>query len=144
MKSELWPQEKIGILIEQGLITEQIDGNHGELYPKADEFVSDGVPYLSANCIENGRVDIRKAKFLTQERAETLKKGKAKRNDVLFAHNATVGPTAILREAEFAVLSTTLTLYRCNESRLSSEYLFQFLSSSLFRRQYERVMGQST
>lgn len=144
MSASIWPQDTIGALLEKKFIVEQIDGNHGELYPKADEFVESGVPYLSANCIVGGRIDLSKAKYLTAERAATLKKGRAKKNDVLFAHNATVGPTAILEDIESAILSTTLTLYRCDEEKLSSDFLFQFLSSSLFRRQYERVMGQST
>lgn len=144
MSLTAWHKEDIGALIERGLILEQIDGNHGELYPKSEEFVSSGVPYLSANCIVNGRVDLSKAKYLTPERAATLKKGKAKRGDVLFAHNATVGPVAVLDSVDEAILSTTLTLYRCNDTKLNKDFLRHFMESSLFRQQYERVMGQST
>ena len=41
----------------------------------------------------NDEIDFSKAKFLTPERAGKLRKGIAQNDDVLFAHNATVGPT---------------------------------------------------
>ena len=77
-------------LICKGYITYHLDGNHGGDYPKSDEFVETGIPYISANCIVNGEVDFAKAKYLTSERANKLRKGIAQNGDVLFAHNATV------------------------------------------------------
>ena len=75
----------------------------------------------------------------------SLRKGKAKNGDVLFAHNATVGPVALLEtDLPMVILSTTLTYYRCNEKELDNYYLKLFLESSLFIKQYQRIMAQST
>ncbi len=139
-----WEKFKIAELLEKKIIQLQIDGNHGELYPKASEFVESGVPYLSANCIVDGRLDVSKAKFLTEEKFKKLKKGISQRDDVLFAHNATVGPTALNTIDGESVLSTTLTLYRCNKNALNPLYLKNYFSSPLFSSQYTRVMAQST
>ena len=74
-----------------------------------------------------------------------MRKGFAKHRDVLFAHNATVGPVAILRTDEDAiVLGTSLTYYRCDESHILPEYLAHYMRSHAFVRQYELVMRQST
>nr|WP_246238764.1 restriction endonuclease subunit S [Paenibacillus anseongense] len=140
-----WMVIQLNEMIERGLIIGHLDGNHGELYPKSDEFVDSGVPYLSANTIESGIIKYDKSKFLTFERATKFKKGIAIERDILFAHNATVGPVAILKnDYEFVILSTTLTYYRCNVQELIPEYLVQFMQSVYFVRQYERVMKQST
>lgn len=136
---------KIGELLERGWLTGHMDGNHGGDYPRKDEFIGEGVKYLSANCLRDGLVDFSRVKFLSRERAGKLRKGFAKDRDVLFAHNATVGPVALLRTAEdFVVLGTSLTYYRCNEDFILPEYLESYLRSPAFVKQYSLTMRQST
>jgi type I restriction enzyme, S subunit len=140
-----WEVGKLSTLINKNIIVSHIDGNHGSLYPKATEFVDEGVPYVSANSIERGRINFSKTKFLPVERARRFKKGVAIINDVLFAHNATVGPIALLKTSEpFVILSTSLTLYRCDKNYLIPEFLLYYLSSNLFIKQYRKIMSQTT
>lgn len=132
-------------MIDAGMITSHLDGNHGGDYPRKEEFVSEGVPYISANCIAGNEIDFGRCKYLTPERADGLRKGIAKNRDVLFAHNATVGPVTLLRtDEEKVILSTSLTYYRCNEDELIPEFLVCEMRSAGFRRQYEAVMAQAT
>lgn len=132
-------------LICKGYITYHLDGNHGGDYPKSDEFVETGIPYISANCIVNGEVDFAKAKYLTSERANKLRKGIAQNGDVLFAHNATVGPTVVLHTTEKKViLGTSLTAYRCNKEKILPNYLKIYMLSDGFIRQYSNEMKQTT
>lgn len=140
-----WERLKLSTLLERGWIESHLDGNHGSNYPRKQEFVEDGVPYVSANCIDDERVDMSRAKYLSPARAGQLRKGIARHNDVLFAHNATVGPVAILRTSEpKVILSTSLTYYRCNPQRILPEYLAHYMRSFEFKTQYMQVMRQST
>ena len=137
--------ESLQKLIEAGDITYHLDGNHGGDYPRSEEFVDSGVPYIGANCIANGEIDFSLAKFLTEERAGKLRKGIAQNEDVLFAHNATVGPTVVLHTSEpKVILSTSLTAYRCNQQRIMPEYLATYMKSDGFVRQYSSEMKQTT
>ena len=132
-------------LIDAGDITYHMDGNHGGDYPRSEEFVSEGVPYIGANCISNGEIDFSLAKYLTEERAGKLRKGIAQNEDVLFAHNATVGPTVVLHTTESKViLSTSLTAYRCNKASIMPEYLATYMKSDGFIMQYSSEMKQTT
>ena len=132
-------------LIDMGYITYHLDGNHGGDYPRSEEFVDSGVPYIGANSIVNGEIDFSMAKFLTAERASKLRKGIAQNDDVLFAHNATVGPTVVLKTTESKViLSTSLTAYRCNQSKLLPNFLKAYMQSDGFVRQYSGEMKQTT
>ena len=132
-------------LLDMGWIESHLDGNHGGDYPRKSEFIDEGVPYISANCIYDGRVVMDKAKYLSVARAAKLRKGIAKNGDVLFAHNATVGPTAILQTAEEKViLGTSLTYYRCNHENINNEYLLAYMRSKKFINQYNDVMRQAT
>ena len=131
-------------MLDSGLIVSHLDGNHGSNYPRKAEFVDAGVPYISANCIVDGQIDLGKAKYLTPKRARTIKKGVAQNGDVIFAHNATVGPVALLKTEENVLLSTSVTYYRPNLDRIIPEFLMFEMRSSHFRKQYEAVMGQAT
>jgi len=145
--SEQWETKTIQEMIDDGCILGHLDGNHGELYPKADEFAPDklGIPYISANDFLNGSVDFSRCKRLPIERARLFRKGVAKNGDILFAHNATVGPVAKLETSEeFVILSTTATYFRCKSARLSNDFLQFALSSPAFVAQYTPIMAQST
>ena len=132
-------------LIDTGFITYHLDGNHGGDYPRSEEFVDSGVPYIGANCIVNGEIDFSIAKHLTEERAGRLRKGIAHNEDVLFAHNATVGPTVVLHtELPKVILSTSLTAYRCNQDLIKPNYLKAYMQSEGFVRQYSGEMKQTT
>jgi type I restriction enzyme S subunit len=140
-----WSLAKISDLLQKGIIVSHLDGNHGGEYPRSEEFVREGVPYISANSILSGNVDFSKAKYLSLDRANRIRKGIAKSGDVLFAHNATVGPVAVLITDEpRVILSTTLTYFRCDEKSLHNYYLKAFFETDLFVRQYSRIMAQST
>ena len=142
---ESWEVRKLNDMIENKSILSHLDGNHGGLYPTQSEFVSSGVPYISANMIKNSRIDFSNSKYLTKERASLFRKGVAKNNDILFAHNATVGPVALLKtKLEYVILSTTLTYYRCDSLKLSNLYILYYMQSPKFVNQYEKTMKQST
>lgn len=145
-QGEHWERLTLEMLLDRKWIEGHMDGNHGSDYPRKEEFVEEGVPYISANCLDDKcKIDMARAKYLTPERASLLRKGISKNRDVLFAHNATVGPVAILRtEEENVVLSTSLTYYRCNPRHILPEYLAHYMRSDSFSNQYSLVMKQST
>lgn len=140
-----WKVSSIQELIAKKFIVGHLDGNHGSLYPRAEEFSETGVPYISATNFNNGSIDFEKCKYLPADRAAQFKKGVACDGDILFAHNATVGPVAKLTtKHDFVILSTSLTYFRCNRALLSSDFLQCALVSPAFVDQCARVMAQST
>ena len=137
----------MGDLIEDNIIIEQSDGNHGELYPRSDEFTDAGIPYIAASAISSSGddIDFNLVKYLPLKRAEQFRKGVAQNGDILLAHNATVGPCLQLSmEYDFAILSTSLTLFRINENKMNSKFFLQMLRSDLFQNQLFKYMKQTT
>ena len=140
-----WVEESIQKLLDEKIIVSHLDGNHGALYPRAEEFSKEGIPYITANDFISGLVDFTNCKHLPLQRAKKFKKGVAKDGDILFAHNATVGPVSkLITDLSFVILSTTATYYRCDNESLINDFLLFALSSPFFVRQYARVMSQST
>ena len=140
-----WEKNSIQYFMDKKYILDQMDGNHGELYPKSEEFSIDGIPYVSSTDFSSGEVDFNSCKRLPLPRAKLFKKGIAKNGDVLFAHNATVGPVTILKtDLDFVILSTTATYYRCDDNYLQNIFLKNYFESEYFIQQYFGIMSQST
>ncbi len=132
-------------MLDRKWITYHLDGNHGGDYPRSHEFIDDGVPYISANCIVNGKIDFSRGKYVSEERANRFRKGIACNKDVLFAHNATVGPVVVL-ETQYpkVILGTSLTAYRCDCEHIIPEYLKAYMEHPIFIQQYKADMQQTT
>jgi len=140
------PEPTIGELLESGRLLLHKDGNHGSLYPCADDFGDEGVPFLSAKAVtDDGVIDNTLVENLREEKAATLTIGWICKGDVLLAHNASVGKVALYDgRFERALIGTSLTAFRPKPEALDSLYLAAALRSVKFQRQLERNMGQTT
>lgn len=123
-------------LVKNGIIEKPLDGNHGEIHPKSDDFVESGVPFIMASDINNGVVDYINCKFITRKQADSLRKGFAKNGDVLLTHKATIGRTAIVKydKQPYVMLTPQVTYYRVRDhQKLDRRYLRYFFESSFFQ-----------
>jgi type I restriction enzyme, S subunit len=145
MNRKVWPEETIESLISSGAIIQHKDGNYGSLYPKVEEFGSTGVPFLTAKSIVNGKLDIEGAPRLADDRADALRFGFVRPQDVLLSHNATIGRVAIVPDFDGRLLvGTSLTYFRLNAERMSARYFAAYLASVEFQNQLAAVMSHST
>jgi len=140
--------EKISIneMLNRNILLLHKDGNHGSLYPRSDEFGDEGIPFLTAKCImDNGQIDNEKIEKLNEQTANKLKIGWILSGDVLLAHNASVGKVALYRgKFNKALIGTSLTAFRPNQTIITSQYLYSALRSSQFQSDLMRNMGQTT
>ena len=119
--------------IEAGYIEKPFDGNHGNKHPKASEYVESGIPFLMANNVIDGNVDLVNCSFITEERANKLDKGFAKDKDVLITHKGTIGRTAVLRtDYEFIMLTPQVTAYRVKKG-IAPDYLCGYFTTEYFQ-----------
>ena len=54
-----WDMRTIHDLVNDGIIYPPQDGNHGEIHPKKSDFVERGIPFVMANNIRDGVLDLR-------------------------------------------------------------------------------------
>jgi restriction endonuclease S subunit len=135
-----WRTATVQELVDDGILERPIDGNHGEIHPKASDFVERGIPFIMASDLVGGRVDTTHCAFISEEQARSLRKGFARRGDVLISHKATMGRTAFVDqlEAPFLMLTPQVTYYRVkDQSRLSARYLKLYFDSPSFQRLFE-------
>ncbi|OSK28365.1 type I restriction-modification enzyme S subunit [Escherichia coli TA144] len=116
------------------------DGIYGADYPKADEFVASGIPFLTSKVIGGiGTINPDKFDYIKEEKHQSLKKAQIVAGDILFTNRgANVGTIAIVPDyIATANIGPQLTLVRCNDCILK-EYLFQFLRGSFFQKQIQQ------
>jgi type I restriction enzyme S subunit len=136
----------IGQLIENGALLYHKDGNHGSLYPRAEEFGDIGIPFLSAKSIDDyGVIDSSQIEHLNEDKARQLRIGWIEDGDVLLSHNASVGKVASY-DGRFgeALIGTSLTAYRPNPKVLNTTFLAESLKGARFQLQLQKNMGQTT
>jgi type I restriction enzyme S subunit len=121
------------------------DGNHGELHPKAEDYVSDGIPFIMANHIVAGEIDFTICNYIEPELAASLRIGFARTGDVLLTHKGTIGRVGLVQENRFpyVVLTPQVTYYRFLRN-IFGRYLFWFFQGSYWQDQMYLVSSLGT
>lgn len=132
MKSE-WKEYTVQELIDLEMLDEPLDGNHGSIHPKASDYVDEGVPFIMANNLINGVVDLDGCAFISEEQAKTLRKGFAKPGDVLLTHKATIGRTAIVPDTYGTIILTPQVTYYRVKQGIDNRYLKYYFDSPDFQ-----------
>jgi type I restriction enzyme S subunit len=139
-----WRADSVAGLISSGHLADIQDGNHGELHPKRNDFVSEGIPFLMARDIAGGTIDFDHCYRIRREQYARLRVGFSKPGDVLLSHKGTIGEVAMVPEdAQEVMLTPQVTYYRPAHG-LSSEFLFYYMQSGQFQRALRMIAGQST
>lgn len=136
-----WTCTKVWIHRVSGNLELQ-DGNHGEIHPKAEDYRDEGIPFIMANHIDQGRIDFDRCNFIEPDQAESLRIGFAKTGDVLLTHKGTIGRVGIVQDSEYpyVMLTPQVTYYRCKRALLNRFLRWQFESRFWFD-QLELVGG---
>jgi type I restriction enzyme S subunit len=144
---EEWEDTTVGAMIAAGIIEKPLDGNHGNIHPKSGDFVDWGIPFVMANNVQGGGVDLVNCSFIRKQQADSLQKGFSITGDVLLTHKATIGNTAVVGEMGFPYIMLTpqVTYYRVNdESRLSNLYLRYYFDTVGFQSVLRALAGGGT
>ncbi|MDF5707520.1 MAG: restriction endonuclease subunit S [Nostoc sp. S4] len=144
-EAKKWQKKTLGEWLKLGYIIDIQDGNHGELHPRESEFVKRGIPFVTANCIKHGQLDLSNCKYITPERAQGLRIGFAKGGDVLITHKGNIGFTAVVPTViQQIVLSPQVTYYRPNQQLLDAKFLNLVFQDESFQIQLIQKSRQAT
>lgn len=143
---EHWDVKTFNDLLNENIIKDIQDGNHGELHPKAADYVSTGIPFVMANNLKKGTVDLDSCNFISKQQGDRLRIGFSYEGDVLLSHKGTVGRVAIVPEVEeYIMLTPQVTYYRVGDNKkLSNHFLKFFFESNGFQLMLSRLSAQST
>lgn len=107
------------------------DGNHSSKYPRSDEMVEQGVPFIRGTNMVGGTISSLDMKFITEEKHQELKKGHLKAYDVLIANRGEIGKIAqVPKHFSGANLNSQLAWLRAKQEILLPSFLFYVLNTS--------------
>jgi len=142
-----WVFKTISELINEEILYPPKDGNHGDIHPKATDYVKYGIPFIMANNIRDGAIQFYNCNHIRLSQAETLQKGFAKSGDVLLTHKGTVGEVAVIPSTEFPYLMLTpqVTYYRIfNANLLDTNFLATSFITNNFQAPLKSEAGGGT
>jgi type I restriction enzyme S subunit len=131
-----WRACTIGDLVKEKVIFPPMDGNHGEIHPKGNDFIADGIPFVMASDINAGLIDFSGCKFIKEEQASSLRKGFSLEGDVLLTHKASIGRTALVPKTKYSYLMLTpqVTYYRViDKDVLDNRFLKYYFDFKYFQ-----------
>ena len=139
-----WKEYSVQELIELGMLEEPMDGNHGSIHPKSSDYVKSGVPFIMANNLSNGIVDYTNCAYISQQQANTLRKGFSHPGDVLLTHKATIGRTAIVDDRYDTIILTPQVTYYRVKNGISNRYLKYYFDTSTFQQTLANWAGSGS
>jgi type I restriction enzyme S subunit len=143
----LWDITSIGSLVERKVIEKPMDGNHGNIHPKASDYSDDGIPFVMSNNIVDGKLNYSGIKYIPESLAGSLQKGFSTEGDILITHKGTIGATALVAKLKtpYIMLTPQVTYYRVsNHSKLHSLYLLQSFRTPKFQSMMKRLAASGT
>lgn len=115
-------------LVALGEVADFVNGDRSSNYPKGEDYVDDGVPFISAADLTDGRVTYSHVRRITDGAYHRLRSGKIQEHDVLFCLRGSIGKIAYISERETGAIASSLAIIRATK-KIDSRYLFSALSS---------------
>lgn len=113
-----------------------MDGNHGEIHPTSADYVEDGIPFVMATDVIDGKVYLDKSKKIKKSQADGLRKGFSLEGDILLTHKATIGNVAKVPELKtpYIMLTPQVTYYRVlNKDKLNQDFIKSTFEAPVFQ-----------
>lgn len=120
----------------EDLNVEISDGNYGEMYPTAEQFVQYGVPFIRANNLRNATVRWTDMRFITPELHDLLRSGHLQAHDILVTTRGEIGLVSMVPfEFVGANINAQICLLR-NVEGGDQHFIFNYLTHASAKRQF--------
>ena len=125
---------------ESGLEIE--DGDRGKNYPNKSQLLREGYcPFLNNKNVAGDKLNFEETDFITKEKDQLLRKGKAYRGDIILTTRGSVGNVALFDETigyEFIRINSGMVIIR-NNDLFDLKFLYQQLKSPYMKTQYKNM-----
>ena len=113
------------------------DGNYSSKYPRSEELVEEGIPFIRGNNMIDGEIVDEDMYHITEEKHNILLKGHVQTGDVLITTRGNIGQVAIIPERHNdSNINAQIVLLRVNKDELYNRYLLWALQSHKSKEQY--------
>lgn len=109
------------------------NGDRSVKYPNAQDMVSEGIPFINAGDLENGRVNLATANKISRAKYNDLGGAKLQLGDIVYCLRGTLGKNAYIDNFCEGTVASSLVAIR--PKNIDGKYLFHVLNSNIEYRQ---------
>jgi type I restriction enzyme S subunit len=117
-------------LVTLGEVCSFENGDRGENYPSKSVQTISGIPFINAGHLTDSGINFCDMNYIPKERFEILKKGKIKKEDILFCLRGSLGKVASVENLDEGVIASSLVIVRSG-SLVLNKFLLAYFKSSL-------------
>jgi type I restriction enzyme, S subunit len=110
---------------EIGLI---INGDRGKNYPSRRHYVEEGIPFITAGHLSDGKLSFTAMNYITESKFAALNNGKLLPGDIIYCLRGTLGKCAIYIDDKRAAIASSLAILRLS-SVLNKKLVYYYLQS---------------
>ena len=108
-------------------VSDLINGDRSKNYPNGKDIVSEGILFLNTKNISRSKIVLAEEAFITEEKFESLARGKLKRGDLVITLRGSIGQCAIFDcEHETGFINAQLMIIR-PKAGVTSSYLHRLI-----------------
>ena len=111
-----------------------INGDRGKNYPKENDYVDKGIPFISARDLEIDLDDSSSFNnYISKESYEKLRSGKVENGDILFCLRGSVGKHSFVNSLDMAAIASSLVIIRAKQD-IEKRFIHYLLNDSSVKR----------
>ena len=122
-----WKQRKLGDYCDM------YNGDRSSKYPNVQDMVSDGIPFINAGDLENGRVNLSSCNKISKEKYDDLGGAKLQLGDIVYCLRGTLGKNAYIDNFTEGTVASSLVAIR--PKNINGRYMFHVINSDIEYRQ---------
>ena len=122
-----WEQRKLGEHCEM------YNGDRSSKYPNAQDMVAEGIPFINAGDLENGRVNLTECNKISREKYDDLGGAKLQLGDIVYCLRGTLGKNAYIDNFTEGTVASSLVAIR--PKNIDGRFMFHVLNSDIEYRQ---------
>ena len=121
-----------------GAIATLKNGDRGRNYPSANQRILDGVPFINAGHLVNGKVLLDSMDYISEETFNMLSAGKIQEKDILYCLRGTVGKFGVVEGINRGAIASSLVILRIGKESTTS-FISLFLDSAAAKIQLDEM-----
>ena len=122
-----------------------IDGDRSSRYPKREEFISEGIPFLNAESINENHVNLSKVNFIPEEKFLSITKGRLQEGDLILTTRGNgVGQAALFNQtSQDALINAQLLILRPDKAHIDPAFLYYSFITPFFKSNLKNFVSGS-
>ena len=110
-------------------VAKLLNGDRGENYPSGNDFVDEGIPFITSHNLNGRYINESNLKYISEERYNLLRGIKVKEKDIIYCLRGSVGKNSLVTKDEGTIASSLMGIR--GSTKVNAEFLSYILNSKM-------------